>query len=537
MAGSVTPIAPIASRLERSFEKFEAEAVRKLQFQPAGAWSKAERGQVATSKRIKRAEKDFWFYDLAYYPPETFRQGYAEPDIIHQETLRLWYEPGIQWLLAPRFCAKTAYGMKILIWDVLYGRANIVGIYCEDLRKARLIIEAIEFILTTNPRLVEDFGVTVTVSNDDMLQFTCATNLRPVVIMPFSPERSPRGNNVGFERLDLIMFDDVETETSSFSDEATDHLLNKLVEAFKSLRQGGTMIGFGNNLHPRCLGNRLLKEQEKGNGRDHVRVHKFKAFARAEDKLPYHGSVWKSMYPGPTEKDVRRQMRITSDKEWSEAQCDPKKFGGLIFPEQFLRKYKLAELPADARGPGWCDQNLSLKGMGDTTAHGRLLFSPSAMMFYGYRMRCKSYSDPNTLLDDYFAGFDNRTTRMGMDGNVSQESSWYNHILNWCRITKKAPPPVEFKHYTVDHHIALAQIVWFEGRVAFEEEWIETEEGQRFIEQLTEFQGKKAGKKDDAPDWLICALKFGYDTEDYNAGSGDVAEDYKVTVVHHKFRF
>lgn len=94
------------------------------------------------------------------------------------------------------------------------------------------------------------------------------------------------------------------------------------------------------------------------------------------------------------------------------------------------------------------------------------------------------------------------------DGHVSQEAVWTNNLLNFSRLNNIPVQYVEFKRYIVDDLATNAEREWKAGKFLFPLGLRKTEEGKRFTDQIFKFRTKKAKKKDDAADWLICALQL-----------------------------
>jgi len=185
---------------------------------------------------------------------------------------------------------------------------------------------------------------------------------------------------------------------------------------------------------------------------------------------------------------------------------------GLIFKREFYQEWTV--IPSDARGVIYCDPNLSKKGQGDTTAIFSLLFSPSEQKYYITNACCKSFSTTSELLDvvlDYRK--DERTKFIGFDGNVNQESQWTEHVANYSRLKGLAYPIIDYKRYRVDELAKMAQIVWCDGSVYFPPGFKYTKEGETILSQLYSFAGKKHTEgHDDAPDALICAIEYIYES-------------------------
>lgn len=520
------------SRLDILFDRYEAEELRKVIQRPASSFKSRQRLPKVQANRIKKALTDFWYFDSTYFPPDSHSDTWSKPGLLHRTIKKASERNGIHWFATHRETAKTRYMYKIRIWQFLRGDIQIGGVLTKDLRRSRLIIEGYEYILTENPRLQEDFEFKIIKSNDDHLRFRSNINHKICALSPFSDERTLRGEGQFLERPDFCDVDDLETLKSNFGDEQVEKRIDLLVESFKSLKsEVANMLVLSNNLHPRCAFNKLYRDYDKGIVKNNFFLYPFPDWSRKKtDLIHYLGSVWKERFPAKNEKDMRIMRNITDDYEWSQAQCNPKLRSGHIFPEKHFHTY--SKLPDDAKGAAFIDQNNSKKGSGDTTAMGALLYSPSQNKYYAYKVRCKSYSDPNQLLDDYFSiqFADSPATRiylLGMDGNVSQESTWESYIRNWCMIKGKPAPPVVFKRYRVDDLIDMARTIYIDNLVRFEEDFSKSEEGERFKEQFFGFEGKKAGKTDDAPDWFISCFYFGLEMG-YFTPKSQSGNDYQV---------
>ena len=204
-------------------------------------------------------------------------------------------------------------------------------------------------------------------------------------------------------------------------------------------------------MHPKCLYNKLKEAREKGVKSDLINIYAFKAWSDKEtDLTPYVGSVWHNKYPAQSEAEMRIMVNADDDIEWGEAQCEPILKTGHWFPPQYAKFYTEDELPADAKGVGYCDPNLSEKEKGDTTAFGALQYSRSQDKFFFTNLRCKSYADSNMLLMDYLRIFNSKVPILAMDGNVNQQSIWKNNIRNFVRVYNLPYPNIDFCRYRVD---------------------------------------------------------------------------------------
>ena len=495
----------ITTNLDRSFERFEDELLARRREQ-GEVWPEEQRAAAVAARRKKRCLRDFWQFDLTYFPPESHPQGWSPPGHIHRRMLELSETPGLHWVIAHRDFGKTAYLIKILLWKLVRGDVHIAAVYAHDLMRSRKLVRALHKLLTHNGRVRADFSPRIITLNDDELRFTIGKGGRERVVQPFSEDRSVKGANELFARPEFLAYDDVENSASSLRPDIVEARVEKLVEAWKSLAAGAAALGVGNAHSPDCASARLLKEQNAGAARDHIRVHRFPAWSESRKECGYKGSPWKERYPAASAREARDIHRISSEVEWSQAQCRPVHAGGLVFPLEHYAEYDT--LPGDAKGVAWCDPNLAKKAKGDTTAMATLLYSAQARAYFVHRAVCRSFSDPNDLLDTFLSLRDGRVLLMGMDGNVTQESTWSAFIEAWS-FRRGAPfPPVQFGRWRADDHAVELQTIWHQGNIRFPRGFTGTAEGAEFRRQVTQFISKKAGRKDDAPDALICALQL-----------------------------
>lgn len=506
------------TQLEKSFEQHRDKLERAAYSVPAAPFK--DNSETARNKRVKKAMKDFLYFDKTYFPSEYHKQGWFPPGYLHFKMLEVADSPGIHWFGAFRNLAKTVYLKKLRIWYLLSGRATTGAIMSETKTKSRMFVRTIEAVLRENQRIVSDFDINIEVMNDDMLRFTCNYHKGLIHYLPYSPASNARGSNPTLDRPDFMDFDDLETNRKVF-DEANNHkLLLQIREAYRSCKDNATMIGLGNDLHPKCLYNKLKIAAEKGGRSDLIHIYAFKAWSdKRTDMTPYTGSVWEKKYPAKSESEMRELVNADDDVEWAEAQCDPIMKSGKWFPPEFAKFYTEDELPKDAKGVGFCDPNLSEKDKGDTTAFGSLLYSRNNNNFYFRDLRCKSYSDSDTLLMDYLTIFSSTVPILAMDGNVNQQSIWKNNIRNFVRVHSLPFPHIDFCRYNVDDIVTPFSALYKQGRVYFPKEFCESEEGQEFMSQLYSFTSKKANKKDDAPDFCISAYMFGMEKKRFIATS------------------
>lgn len=516
--------------LDLQFKRMEKELDRENFSAPITAFK--DNSEKARKLRIKKAMKNFWEFDRIYFPPEYHKQGFYEPGVLHHTIFDKTLENGIHWFGTFRNLAKSAYLKKIRIWYLLTGRASIGAITGETLDKSRNFVKAIENILEYNQRIKSDFNIEIDISNDKMLRFSSSEVDGFSYYMPYSLDANARGDNVDINRFDFMDFDDLETNRMNFTEFNTNKRMRQIIEAYRSCKDNANMIGLGNNIHPKCLFNRLKKAQEKGEKIGLITVYPFPVWSNEMTKYtPYVGSVWFNKYKAQSKEEMMIMINPQDDVEKAEADCNPILKSGHIFPKEYLRTYYQNELPSDAFGPAFCDPNLSEKGLGDTTGMAGLLYSRANDLYYVYKPLCKSYSDSNFLLLDYLKMFDHRIQIMAMDGNVNQESQWRNNIRNFIALNRIPLPPIIFCKYTVDMISQHLSAIYKQGKLRFPVEYLETEEGQEAIEQFYTFGSKKENGKDDFPDCLISAYQLGMERGMFIPNDVSGGDPYEVRAI------
>lgn len=494
------------SRISESFEGLAREIADRSELRPVSAFPKKETTPAATARRVKRATADFWYFDKTYFVPEQY-QDYAKPCAYHETILREILSPGITIHAGPRDCGKTAFAKKIHIWLLLTGRTHILGLLSYVLPNAQNLVRDTAKLITANDRINHDFRPEFIESNADQFAFRTLSKYvdskRERYAAAFSEGRSVRGFTREFARPERLYCDDLETLTSPIGGEHTERRLRLLDESFASL--GGdkkTLWSAGNNFDTRGYIAVLLKEQEQGILQEGWRITVHKAFADGK-------SIWPEKYPAQSEDEMRTMVKARTIADWNaNYQQHPTPPEGHVFKRQHLQYWE--EYPSDCKGVIYTDPNLAFKSLGDTASGVRLTYSPKTDLFY-LSAFCRSFSEPGKLLEEALnlrKGRAGRIVRIGMDGNVSQESHWRSHIKAWCRINEQPYPTVKFCRYTVDDLATNFQTIYNEGRVRFDPAMSASDDGQRFFQQFFGFVSKKEKRKDDAPDAAICAYQL-----------------------------
>jgi hypothetical protein len=502
--------------LDRQFDKIIAEKnseKRKLflasEYAASSNFAVNERTGEAKQKRIERAENDFFYFDKQYFPPEV-HEDYAAPGKFHEEITGLMelQDKLAHILIKPRDAGSTSNFIKKLIQIILYGKRNQIGLGSESLDPAKYRILDIIYFLENSPRIQNDFEITFLQKSKDQLFIRTNKNSKGIFVDALSMERTSRGRARTFQRYGLIFITDWENIKSPSSKESRADRIKMLNEMRGSLSKKGTLIAEGNNFDVDTAQNDLLLERDKGVLNEDFVIHHYKAWD--ENRLGRYKSFWYSRYPAHSEKEMQRLMGMNDPYDWKgNGQGEPILKSAHVFPAEFYQEFEWESLPRDLVGAIYTDQNLSKKSKGDTTALAGLFFSPTTKKLYILFPKCKSYSKSNELLKDYLWCVNSCNNLgsiqiYGMDGNVSQESSWTNHIDNFEAIEDVMFPFISFFRLTVDDISTPASNEWKESSFMFPPGFNNTEEGREFTKQLFRFVSKKENKKDDAADLLIC---------------------------------
>ncbi len=489
-------------------------------------FSGKDKSNEAKQKRLERAKNDFWYFDKVYFPASMYGDGdYAPAGKFHKEIVSIAdkQDKKAHLILGPRDHAKTAMLQKHFVYQFLFGKRRFMAVGSETLDTPKSYILDITYLILYNDRIQHDFEINWHEQSTEKLFATNTENPQGTFVTALSEEKSSRGKQRLMNRLDFILLTDFENLTSSLTNEAIEKRADRLNEMRGSLSKKGTLVWEANNTHVDYLSNQLLTEQDDGRISENIVVHVYPAWDN--HRHPRQKSLWYSRFPANSEAELIQLLKPKDGLDWAgNFQQRPRRKSGDLFPDTYYNEY--SELPGDIQAVIWTDPNTSEKGKGDTTAIACFGFSPSTQKYYITNARCRSYFHSNELLKDILEMQDSESRKgtmivtLGMDGNVNQESNWKNNIYNFTQIYKIPYPAVLFRKFKVDLLATNLESVWKENRILFPQGFIKTHEGKEFFKQVIGFRLKKAGKKDDAPDAMICAytllieLGIGYILDD-----------------------
>lgn len=509
---------PELSHIEHSIARLEERRALESLYSPAPAWPAKEQSKARIAMRRLGIIRKFAEFDRLYFPPDVYDGQYAPTNHFHATIAAACEKSGrvCTLILGPHDHAKSATVYKKIVHAALTGERHFVGVVSETLDAPEQVIRAVSGFLQTNDRIRHDFpDLEILGDSAGELRLRTRDNARGCVIKSFSEWKSPRGKNVNlFQRFDLIIVEDLENRMSSMEADMVEKRRRKLAEYQSALADDGCLVMTANNFDENCVGNHLLREHEAGTLDASWRVFAFQAWGLNGQATA--GPLWPERFPAKNEAALRAMLKPMDEETWAGSyQQQPRKPKGFYFESSRYEEYD--SVPSDAVALTWCDPNLAEKSKGDTTAMCALLYSRATGKKYIFRPRCRSFRDSNDLLDAYFDIVSDLyavripVVAMGFDGNVSQESHWLNHLRNYAYRRSMPFPRVEFRRYRVNDIAKNTQADFNAGGYLFPAGFARTDEGKRFVDQLWAFTGRKASRKDDAPDALICITEFLYE--------------------------
>lgn len=481
-----------------------------------------EKSEKKTKERLEKVKESFWYWDKVYFPIDVFGEEYAPYGFFHKDLVELTElkDKQAHIVMGPRLTAKTSLLKRKIIYDFLHARRKYIGFGSGTLRAPKSFIVDVYNFLTTNKRIQHDYEISFgKVSEEGISCITDqAINSEGSFIEPISEERSTRGGAKNLiDRYDLIVVTDIENETSSLTSESVRKRIDRINEMRSSLEPWGTLIAEGNNFKIDTAMNTLKIEQANGKLSEYFNLHIYPAWDASRPGKSR--SIWYSKYPANTEDELIKMMKPEDKYDWSgNFQQSPIARGSDIFPEEFYQECD--SYPKDLLVVLYTDPNLSKKSLGDTTTLGAVGFSPSVQKFFILPgLVCESFSDPNKSIEKMLSlrqdlkqtGYYVRG--LGFDGNVNQESHWSMHVRNYSIQEQIPVPHIDYLRYSVDALIKNAEKIYKNKEIYFPPGFKLTTIGQRFLTQFHKFKGKKAGKKDDAPDWFICTIEYLYESK------------------------
>jgi len=234
------------------------------------------------AERIARALADPEFFARAYFPHVLEH----EPSAFHR-----W---AFQWMLAagpgdrdtvaaPRGNAKTTVLVRIyLLWRLARGDVRFPVVLSDSTEQAEQTVEVIRVELEDNPRLAQDFPDLA--GEGRIWQQGYIVTRTGVPIRAYGSGKRIRGANLGHQRPDLVICDDLESDEQVKSKAQRDKLYQWFCRAVLKLGPpDGSMqaLYVGTYLHADAVMVRVAKRPD-------FRSHVFKAIVR----MPDHMDLW-----------------------------------------------------------------------------------------------------------------------------------------------------------------------------------------------------------------------------------------------------
>jgi len=371
------------------------EELKKL-YESVSPFSKKEMTPKAQAARLNKCENDFWYFDKIYFPPELY-DNYAPAGKFHHTLTDVAekHDKLAYVIHGPREHAKTLTLKKHFIWSLLFGKRKFMAIASQNLKVPKAFLLDLYYIVAFNTKIKNDFNVEFLERSTEKIFLRCKTNPQGTFIETLSEDRSSKGLQRGFTRVDYILVTDLETTTSPLSKDAVEKRILVVNEMRTSLSTDGVLIWEGNNFDPDCAMNLIKSEKEKGILSEFISFLLFPAWDDVK-KQP----LWKERFPASTENELKQLCKPKDEYDWAgNYQGSPRKKSGDIFPNTFYQEYQT--LPKDLQAVTWVDPNTSLKDKGDTTAIVNLGFAPSTQCLYITAARCRSYAVSNDYCETH----------------------------------------------------------------------------------------------------------------------------------------
>ena len=167
---------------------------------------------------------------------------------------------------APRNHAKsTIVNLFYIMWAICYGKEKYILILSATARQTQTLLSDIANALMTNTKLLEDFSDIFGADDDVKRKWTQQeiVTKNNIKVSALGWEQELRSTRHREDRPTLIILDDIDGETNTYSETTRGDLYNRFI---RSVLKAGTkktnMIAIGTLLHPDSLLSRLTRQQE-----------------------------------------------------------------------------------------------------------------------------------------------------------------------------------------------------------------------------------------------------------------------------------
>lgn len=207
--------------------------------------------------RIKELIGDYTKF-IEYYFPKIVKPGTVA--WFHKEIAKRIVENDMCRLnvqMGRSFAKTTTVNLFIPIWLLVQNKISFMVVAASSEDNAKLILGKIAHQLTTNPRLIHDFGSFFKRSVVSQNEFTTKAGVKFLAV---GRGQNPRGlSNLESQRPDYITVDDIDDDTIVRNNQRSADLYRWVMTALLGcfFLDKGRFIAVQNLFHPNCLTNKL----------------------------------------------------------------------------------------------------------------------------------------------------------------------------------------------------------------------------------------------------------------------------------------
>ncbi len=255
-----TILKPVDRQAGRNWESYYESFIAK-------SVADANESEADRKKRIKDLEKDFeawklyYFPQYCYAPSASFHKRAAKRELENPE----WYETRA-WA---RELAKDVVEMIVTLYQGLTGKKKNILFISNSNDKAGDLLEPYRINLTSNERIINDYGIQ---ANPGSWAFGDFTTTQGVSFLAVGADQSPRGSREEEYRPDKVILSDVDTDEDVLNVDIINKRWKKFEKAVypvRSVSKDFQVIFLGNVIAKDCC---IVRSMEKADYVDIVNL-------------------------------------------------------------------------------------------------------------------------------------------------------------------------------------------------------------------------------------------------------------------------
>ena len=338
------------SLLEEKFDSREKNLIEEAAY-GKGLKSLPVDWDKSRAKRIKKAEKDFFYFAKEYFP-QWFEYEFC---VAHHDMIEvaLSGDRKLHIFAAPRDFGKTRIFRVFKVWCACFGKKHHYSKASDTIDLVRKDFRYVRDVIKYNPKIVSDFGDIIDKNWDAMDSFHIAPhkfNPQGTTFVGNSFTVTPRGE-LGETRVDFEEFDDFEDFTTSINPDISQRKIDTIERDYHlALSDDGCGIYLGNNSRTTCLINILveMKPADRESSHPAFDLHIIDGWDEKHQR-----ATWYQRYAAKSEDELRAMMTLSINVFNAEVRQKPSPPEGTRFLLKDWNTYK--EFPKDAIGLMFCD--------------------------------------------------------------------------------------------------------------------------------------------------------------------------------------